>query len=243
MVNLLDPSVIIESLYNSHKYDKMYEYCKSILAKSPDDMTALQNASLALIYLEQYEDAILYCNRVLHLREFDEYALKNKLFALEALHRNNDVIEICEHILDANPKDVTALSGMGLALTKIGRHAESIVYYDRALDISPDDVTALLNKGLSLTYLKQYSDALSFYDRAENVDLLPSDTKKSIALARSKIFTKLKKDDEAFLAAQGVRNCDMSQIISAARRNNCSVFHQFCDNEYDNNVLKTSDKN
>ena len=242
MINLLDPSVVLKSLYDAGKYDKMYEYCKNILEKSPDDMTALQNTSLALIRLERYEEAISYCDRVLYLRELDDYALKNKLFASEFLDKNDDVIHICDQILQANPKDVAALTGMGHALTKLRRHAESISYYDRALAISPDDATALLNKGLSLTYLKRYQDALTLYDRAEDIDSLHSDTKKSIALARSGIFTKLKRDDEAFLAAQGVRNCDMQQIISDARRNNCSVFHQFCDNEYENILAKDADR-
>jgi len=39
-------------------------------------------------------------------------------------------------------------------------------------------------------------------------------------------------DDEAFLAAQGVLNCDMEKIKLDARENKCTVFHQFCDNEF-----------
>jgi len=34
------------------------------------------------------------------------------------------------------------------------------------------------------------------------------------------------------LAAQGVLNKDMKKIMDAAKENKCSVFHQFCDDEF-----------
>ena len=39
--------------------------------------------------------------------------------------------------------------------------------------------------------------------------------------------------DEAFLAAQGVLNRDMARIKDDARENKCTVFHQFCENEFE----------
>ena len=38
--------------------------------------------------------------------------------------------------------------------------------------------------------------------------------------------------DEAFLAAQGVLNKDMEKIKSDAKENKCTVFHQFCNDEF-----------
>jgi hypothetical protein len=40
--------------------------------------------------------------------------------------------------------------------------------------------------------------------------------------------------DEAFLAAQGVLNKDMDKIKSDAKENKCSIFHQFCEDEFEN---------
>ncbi len=40
-------------------------------------------------------------------------------------------------------------------------------------------------------------------------------------------------EDEAFLAAQGVLVKDMEKIKIDAKKNNCSVFHQYCQNEFD----------
>ena len=79
---LLDPSNVITRLFNSEKYDEMYNYCKNLLEKIPNDMVALQNISLSLIYLKKY-DSIQYCDKVLKIKNSDTYALKNKIFALE----------------------------------------------------------------------------------------------------------------------------------------------------------------
>ena len=56
MVNLLDPSNVITRMFNAGKYDEMYKYCKDLLNKIPNDMVALQNISLSLIYLKRYSN-------------------------------------------------------------------------------------------------------------------------------------------------------------------------------------------
>ena len=68
MVDLLDPSNVITRLFNSEKYDEMYNYCKNLLEKIPNDMVALQNISLSLIYLKKYDESIQYCDKVLKLK-------------------------------------------------------------------------------------------------------------------------------------------------------------------------------
>ena len=78
MVNLLDPTNVITRMFNAGKYQDMYDYCKELLEKIPNDMVALQNISLSLIYLEKYEEAIKYCDKVLEIKNSDMYALKNK---------------------------------------------------------------------------------------------------------------------------------------------------------------------
>ena len=85
MIDLLDPTNVITRMFNSEQYDDMYNYCKNLLEKIPNDMVALQNISLSLIYLKKYEEAIIYCDKVLEIKNSDAYALKNKIYALENL--------------------------------------------------------------------------------------------------------------------------------------------------------------
>ena len=73
MVNLLDPSNVITRMFNAGKYDEMYAYCKSLLEKIPNDMVALQNISLSLIYLKKYPEAIVYCDKVLEIRDSEMF--------------------------------------------------------------------------------------------------------------------------------------------------------------------------
>ncbi len=59
MIDLLDPTNVITRMFNSGKYDDLYNYCKDLLEKIPNDMVALQNISLSLIYLKKYEESII----------------------------------------------------------------------------------------------------------------------------------------------------------------------------------------
>ena len=118
---------------------------------------------------------------------------------------------------------------MGLSLNELDRHQEALDFYEKSLRIDPDDVTALMNKAISLSHLKNYKDAITFYDKAQVID--PG--LKEIPQAKSKLYEKLGMDDEAFLAAQGVLSRDMAKIKKDAKENKYSVFHQFCENEFE----------
>ena len=140
----------------------------------------------------------------------------------------DDVIELCQIILKQNPKDVWSLNSMGLSLNELNRHSEALDFYEKSLQIEPNDATALMNKAISLTHLKKYEEAIEYYDKTQVADA----TIKEAPIAKSKLFEKLGMEDEAFLAAQGVLNKNMQKIKDDAKENKCSVFHQFCDNEF-----------
>ncbi|MBL7001471.1 MAG: hypothetical protein ISR80_01755, partial [Nitrosopumilus sp.] len=70
--------------------------------------------------------------------------------------------------------------------------------------------------------------AIEYYDNAQRID--PS--QKEIPTIKSQLFEKLGMEDNAFLAAQGVLNREMEKIKTDAKKNNYSVFHQFCNNEF-----------
>jgi tetratricopeptide (TPR) repeat protein len=197
-------------------------------------MLALQNISLSLIYLKNYEETLVYCDKVLEIKPSDTYALKNKIFALESLKRYDEVLKLCEEILSTTPRDIWALNSMGISLNELNRHKEALQYYDTSLVVDPNDVTALMNKAISLSHLGNYQDAIDYYDLAQRVD----SSLREIPPAKSKLFEKLNMPDDAFLAAQGVLNKDLQKIKSDAKENNCSVFHQFCDDEFQNSNSK-----
>ncbi len=67
-----------------------------------------------------------------------------------------------------------------------------------------------MNKAISLSHFGNYQDAINYYDLAQRVD----SSLREIPPAKSKLFEKLNMPDEAFLAAQGVLNNDMTKIKS-----------------------------
>ena len=230
MINLLDPSNVITRMFDAKRYDDMYNYCKGMLEKDPEEMIALQNISLALIHMEQYPEAIQYCDKVLTMKNFDMYAQKNKIYALECLSEYDKVIEICQKIISDRPDmvDTWLLNTMGISFNKLDRHREALECYERSLKLDQNDATALMNKAISLSHLGRYNQAVEYYDMAQRLDFEASD----IPLAKSKLYEKIGLADEAFLAAQGVLNQDMKRIILDAKKNKCTVFHQFCEEEF-----------
>jgi tetratricopeptide (TPR) repeat protein len=86
-----------------------------------------------------------------------------------------------------------------------------------------------MNKAISLNHLKNYRESIEYYDKAQTVDI----TLHEASIAKSQAFEKLGMEDEAFLAAQGVLIKDMEQIKIAAKKNKCSIFHQYCQNEFE----------
>jgi tetratricopeptide (TPR) repeat protein len=119
---------------------------------------------------------------------------------------------------------------MGLSLNELNRHQDALEYYDTSLLIDSNDVTALMNKAISLSHLGNFEDSIEYYDRAQIID----SKSKEIPLAKSRLFEKLGMKDDSFLAAQGILNKDMEKIKNDAKNNKCSVFHQFCENEFKN---------
>jgi tetratricopeptide (TPR) repeat protein len=118
---------------------------------------------------------------------------------------------------------------MGLSLNELNRHKEALECYETSLLIDPKDITALMNKAISLSHLGNYQDAIDYYDRAQIID----SKLKELPLAKSRLFEKLGMADESFLAAQGILNKDMEKIKNDAKENRCSIFHQFCDDEFE----------
>ena len=238
LINLLDPNAVLGRMFDAGKFDDMLHYCKTMLDKDPEDMLALQNSALALFHLKQFSEAISFCDMVLKIRESDPHALKIKIYSLEKLEEYEQVLDYCNQVLKDDPNDTWILNSMGLSLNELDRHGEAIKYYDRTLALDKEDITALMNKAISLYYLGDYKECIRYYDRAQTLD----PTQAEISAAKSKAFKKLGLDDEAFLAAQGVLVKDMEKIKQDAKKNNYTVFHQFCTDEFERLDKKQSDR-
>ena len=229
MADPLEPSNVINTLYDTGRYAELHDYCDMLLEKDPNQTLALQNNALACLHLGSYEEALEYCRRVLEHDHNDAYALQNMVYALENLHRYAEALECCEKILEMDPRDVWALNSAGLATMEMDRYDEAARFFERSLELDPHNVTALMNGALSLERTGRVGDAISRYDAA----LLLDPPVREAAEARARAYRSLGMEDEAFLAAQGIRDGEMTRIIQRARTNNCSLLHQLCLEEMD----------
>ena len=102
--------------------------------------------------------------------------------------------------------------------------------YDLALELDKTNVDALMNMAVTLSYLERYQESIPYYDTVQQI--MPDFSRASIE--KSKAFKKLGREDDAFLAAQGVRLKDAELLKKDAKENKYSVQHAFLLKRYKN---------
>ena len=122
-----------------------------------------------------------------------------------------------------NDKDVDALVTKGIALNKTGNHEDALTLYDLALELDKTNVDALMNMAVTLSYLHRYEESIPYYDTVQQI--MPDFSR--AAIEKSNAFKELGREDDAFLAAQGVRLKDAESLKKDAKENKYSVQHAF----------------
>jgi tetratricopeptide (TPR) repeat protein len=223
-----NPIDVIKKLHSSQQWGEIVLFCQKMLDSDPKDLVALQNMATAFLNLGKFDDAIFRCDAVLSQNEFDEYAIKNKIYALERLGKHDQIMPLCDKLLSKNPEHIWALNSKGLACNELGKHSEAITYYDKTLSIEQNNIAALLNKAVTLSFLQNFSEAIKFYDLAQQ-----QEKQNKAAVAKSEAYAKLGKEDEAFLAAQGLLVADIEKHVAEARAKKMKIFDYYCMIEYD----------
>ncbi len=222
-IPMIDPVTELKRLFDAKKFDEAIEFCQKLLEKDPNNPIALQNLSTLYYIVGAYEDSIKCSEKILKKDLNEEHAIKNKMLALEKLELHDEVLKCCEILLSKNGKDVDALVTKGIALNKIGKHEDALTLYDLALELDKTDVDALMNMAVTLNYLERYQDAIPYYDTVQQ--LMPDFSR--AAVEKSEAFKALGKEDDAFLAAQGVRLDEAELLKIDAKENKYSVQHAY----------------
>jgi len=233
-IPLLDPVTELKKLFDAKKFDAAIEFCQKLLVKDPNDPIALQNLSTAYYIVGAYNDTIKCCNKILEKDGNEEHAVKNKMLALEKLELHDEVLKCCEILLSKNDKNVDALVTKGISLNKTGKHEDALTLYDLALELDKTNVDALMNMAVTLSYLRRYQDAIPYYDTVQQ--MMPEFSR--AAVEKSKAFKELGREDDAFLAAQGVRLKDAELLKQDAKDNKYSVQHAFLLKRYKSSEKK-----
>ena len=233
-VPLIDPVTELKKLFDTKKFDAAIEFCQKLLEKNPNDPIALQNLSTAYYIVGAYNDTIKCCEKILERDRDDEHAIKNKMRALEKLELHNEVLRCCDILLSKNNKDVDVLVTKGIALNKTGKHEDAMTLYDLALELDKTNVDGLMNMAVTLNYLGRYQEAIPYYDIVQQI--MPEFSR--AAVEKSEAFKALGREDDAFLAAQGVRLKDAELLKQDAKENKYSIQHAFLLKRYENSGEK-----
>lgn len=228
-----NPIDVIKKLHSDKQWDEIVSFCQKMLDSDPKDLVALQNMATAFLNLGKFDQVISCCDVVLGLNEFDEYALKNKILALERLGRHDQIIPFCDKLLIKTPIHAWALNSKGLACNELGKHTDALNYYSMALRVEPSNITSLLNKALTLSFLGKYDESIPYYDEVQKQENLSE-----AAAAKSEAYQKLGKEDEAFLAAQGMLVSDIVRYVSEAKAKKMKIFDYYCMMEYEDLVRR-----
>jgi tetratricopeptide (TPR) repeat protein len=137
-------------------------------------------------------------------------------------------------VISKNNKDVDALVTKGIALNKTGKHEDALTLYDLALELDKTNVDGLMNMAVTLNYLGRYQEAIPYYDTVQQI--MPEFSR--AAVEKSEAFKALGREDDAFLAAQGVRLKDAELLKQNAKENKYSVQHAFLLKRYKNSGEK-----
>ena len=92
-----------------------------------------------------------------------------------------------------------------------------------ALELDITDVDELMNMAVTLNYLKRYQEAIPYYDTVQQI--MPKFSR--AASEKSEAFKALGKEDDAFLAAQGIRLDEAELLKTDAKENKYTVQHAF----------------
>ncbi|HEY7663818.1 MAG TPA: FkbM family methyltransferase [Xanthobacteraceae bacterium] len=124
--------------------------CAAALAKTPDDVAALNRMGLALHQQSRLDEALVLYDKALGVNSQVAEVLYNRGNTLLALKRPADAVADYEKALALKPDFVVALNNRGYALQLLGRHQEALASYEAALALKPDHVTAATNRRLLL---------------------------------------------------------------------------------------------
>lgn len=213
----------IKKLFDGKKFDEIITYCQKLLEKNTDDKLALQNIATAYNMVGAYQDAILCSEKVLGMDSNDEFALKNKIFASEKLEMHDQVLICCNKILKNNCDNIDVLIAKGIAFNKTEKHEDAISAYKKVLTTDKNNLDALMNLAITYNHLQMYNDAITYYDMIQEITPKFS----NIPIEKSKAFEALGKNDDAFLAAQGIRLDEAENIKNDAKIKKYSVQHAF----------------
>ena len=128
--------------------------------------TALNQRSIALTGLGQYDDALASINRAVGMAPTNAEAHNHRGVILWYLGRYDDALTANQTALDLAPNTVRAWLNRGIILRSLQRYEDALAAYDRGLELAPYEGDLWANRSVVLWNLRRYPEALESADQA-----------------------------------------------------------------------------
>ncbi|HYT28427.1 MAG TPA: tetratricopeptide repeat protein [Ktedonobacteraceae bacterium] len=152
------------------RYEEALAAYEQAIRLDPDDATAYNNKSAALIKLKRYEEALIALEQAIRLDPKNAVGYTEKGAALDQLGRYEEALIALVQAVQLDPNNTLAHKRRGAVLNKLGRYEEALAAYEQAIRLDPDDVTAYTDKAAVLNKLKRYEEALITLEQAIRLD-------------------------------------------------------------------------
>lgn len=130
--------------------------------------TALNQRSIALTGLGQYEDALASINRAVGMVPTDAEAHNHRGIILWYLERYEEALGANQTALDLAPDNLRAWFNRGIILRSLGQYTAALAAYDQGLELAPYDADLWANRSVVLWNLQRYDEALESANQALN---------------------------------------------------------------------------
>jgi protein O-GlcNAc transferase len=168
MISQGDPSDLKTALLLQQRgqVGRAADIYREILARNPDDASALHHLGLLEARAGKFERAISLIVRSLELQPFNAQFRENYATILCEARRFESAAKICDDGLRSDPANVYLLYISAIALFKLKRLPDSLQRFDKLLAVQPDHLVAINERGSVLAQMKDYNQALAAFEKA-----------------------------------------------------------------------------
>jgi tetratricopeptide (TPR) repeat protein len=140
--------------------------CRSLLARWPDDIDALNLRAVIACMAGRYADGTVLLEQLLARRPDNVQALSTLGDALHALGNGQGSIAIFKRAIEFAPLDAGLRSKLGTALLDVGRFAEAEAAYHRSIALAGGVAQSHFNHAVALCRLDRIPQAVAAYRNA-----------------------------------------------------------------------------
>ena len=160
--------ISVDSIDLKQYYNEVEQLMKYVLYRVyNEDKAFFLSKTLALIRLNEYNEALKCCNETIELGLDDDstYVFKGCIF--HKLGRKKEAMECCDKAIELKTNNSSMYVLRGSSLAEEGKHMAALEHYNNAIKLNPNVADAYYLKSSVFAMLGKHKEAIEWYDKAE----------------------------------------------------------------------------